>query len=45
MAENAYFPSLLMDLRSYNTCNQGNKYKKYAEQCCALRYTNNSIKE
>ena len=26
MAENACFLLLLMDLRWYNTCNQGNKY-------------------
>ena len=35
-----------MELRSYNTCNQGNKYMwKYTEQHCALIYAINSIKE
>ena len=47
MAENACFLSLLMDLRSYNTCNQGNKYMEIcnAEHYCASIYAINSIKE
>ena len=37
MAENAYFLSLLMGLRSHNTCNQGNKYM---EICRTILCTN-----
>ena len=45
MAENACFLSLLMDLRSYNICNQRNKYMEYAEQYGALIYANISMKK
>ena len=33
-ADTAHFLSLLMDLRSHNTCNQGNKLSKYVEHYC-----------
>ena len=36
MAENACFLSLLMDLRSYNTCNQGNKYMEIGQTILCL---------
>ena len=45
MAENACFPSLLMDLRSYNTCNQGNKYMEICRTILCINITNNSMKE
>ena len=43
MAENACFLLLLMDLRSYNT--KEINIWKYAEQYCALRYANHSMKK
>ena len=45
MAEIACFLSLFLELRSHNTCNQGNKYMENAEQYCALIYAINSMKE
>ena len=43
MAENTCFLSLLMGLRLHNTCCQGKKIVKYAEQYCALMYAIYSI--
>ena len=40
MAEIVSFMSVLMGLRSHNTCNQGNKYM---EICRTMLYTNTSI--
>ena len=45
MAEIACFLSLLLGVRSHNTCNQENEYMKYIEQYCALIYAINSMKE
>ena len=45
MVEITCFLSLLMGLRTHNSCNQGNKYMKYAKQYCALIYAINSMKE
>ena len=45
MVEIARFLSLLMGLKSHNTCNQGNKYMECAEQYCALIYAINSTNE
>ena len=46
MAEIACFLALFMGLRSYKTCNQGNKYMEtIVEQYCALIYAIYSMKE
>ena len=38
--------SVIIGLRTHNTCNQGKKYIwKYTEQHCALIYAINSTKE